>query len=81
MRAELATRNVAGIFSGNCPHCNEPILSDSFCGERFSCAHCSGDIQVQNYDNTFLFIHAPVTLLPRGQRRAQPIDPESYRDY
>jgi hypothetical protein len=81
MRAELATRNVAGIFSGNCPHCNKPILSDVYCGDEFSCAHCSGDIEIQNYGESFLFIQAKVKLLPRGPRRAQTIDPETYMDY
>jgi hypothetical protein len=81
MRAELATRNVAGIFSGDCPHCNEPILSDSFCGERFSCAHCSGDIEIQNYGDSFLFTQAKVKLLPSPPRAPRMIDPDTYCDY
>ena len=80
MRAEIATRNVDGNFSGNCPHCNSSILSDICCGDEFSCPHCSGNIRVQNYGSTFLFVHAPVKVLPRRETH-QVIDPENYQYY
>ena len=81
MRAELATRNAAGIFSGNCPHCGEYIRADVCCGDEFACPHCVEGIQVQNYGETLLFTRAKVTILPRGPRRARTIDPETYMDY
>ncbi|NBW41250.1 hypothetical protein EBR25_09645 [bacterium] len=80
MRAEIATRNAAGSFSGTCPHCNESILSNVCCGDEFSCSYCSGNIGVQNYGSVFLFVHAPVKILPRP-RQAQIIDPETYQEY
>jgi len=80
MRAEIATRNGAGTFSGTCPHCNESVRTDVCCGDEFSCSYCSGSIEVQNYGNAFLFVHAPVKVSPRP-RQPQVIDPETYREY
>ena len=81
MRAEIAIRNVAGIFSGKCPHCSEPVLSDVCCGDEFSCVHCSGNIEIRNYGSTFLFLRAPVKVSSRKPRGPRMIDPETYCDY
>lgn len=80
MRAEIVTRNVAGVFSGSCPHCNRPVLSDVCCGDEFSCTHCSGNIEIQNYGETFLFVQAKVKLLPSAIA-ARTIDLDAYCDY
>lgn len=81
MRAEIVTRNVAGIFSGDCPHCGEPILTDVCCGAEFECHHCSCYIEIQNYGDSFLFIQAKVKLLPAPPRAPRMIDPDTYYDY
>ncbi len=81
MRAEIAIRNVVGIFSGNCPHCSRPVLSDICCGDEFSCVHCSGNIEIQNYGENFLLIQAKVKLLPKVRSRAKMINPDDYMGY
>ena len=81
MRAEIVTRNAAGIFSGSCPHCGEHIRADVCCGDEFACPHCIENIQVQNYGSTFLFLRAPVKVLPIPPRAPRMIDPDTYCDY
>lgn len=81
MRAEIVTRNAAGIFSGDCPHCGEHIQADVCCGDEFACPHCIGNIQVHNYGSTFLFLRAPVKVLPSSPRAPRMIDPDTYCDY
>jgi len=80
MRAEVVTRNETGSFSGTCPHCNESIFSDARCGDEFQCSNCSERIGIQNHGSVFLFVRAPVKVLPRP-RQPQVIDPDTYQEY
>jgi hypothetical protein len=81
MRAEVIRRNQFGSFEGPCPSCETHIIAHENCGDEFVCHHCSCDIEIQNYDDNFLFVQAKVKLLPRARGRAERVDPDSYVDY